>query len=839
MSQAEIDEGADPGRTSVQPSPVPGVFEVAWLLLMQPIQFIKRAREWGLDLERSLWRQRSNLCRPVVQALLRRLAVLLFLVMPVSATGLCAALNVCGVEIAWKGVAFGVAFGVVSGVAFGVGHGEAFGVAFGVVFGVASGVAFGVGLGEAFGVKLGVVFSVALSIAYGIAWGIALGVAHFPTGVATGVAVAVATGVATGVAFDVKIGIVFGVAFGLAYLRLPLLVFESLTAWILATAVRGRLASRKVWLRHLPYRSHDLIFFPLPGLRRLIIDIGDTDPKLAEELIAEAAGTIGQKTPARLALIELQASTLERAASRRTFSAVADMALPFLPAIEADPALSALRGMAADLSASPPEGATSRREFVPVPSFLGLRVFREVLKASTLERAASRRAVVPAPSFFGFRVFREVAIDLRAAQASRSHSHRGKCLQDAENKIKRLQNTLIGRRRPAPLEKRLLVTARAWQDVITDERAALERDKRERPQVPLPFVAGPSLTASDQGLFRGRRDLVDLIDHYLSGTRRTPVVLFGQRRMGKSSFLNMLPLQLGAGTVLVSLNCQRLSVNPRKGEPVFWVLDQIAKVVEGLPPAPRDLSTDILIWLETVDHRLAEEGRKILVAMDEVESMEEGLRHGWLPSAGLSQALDMIRAVGDSLQHIQFLLATAWRFDRLDPIWSRHLISPVIREITYLDSLEARRLLLEPEPGFPAIYPEGGVDRILYATHGHPYLLQLAGDLLCQRINAQGRLSASDADVTHALDKCIDATPLFQELWNMRAESERSVLRSLAYGTALPPASRTSLNHLKADGFVECDGDSWQVAVRLFATWIRERAPESGEAPAREETSLE
>jgi hypothetical protein len=163
----------------------------------------------------------------------------------------------------------------------------------------------------------------------------------------------------------------------------------------------------------------------------------------------------------------------------------------------------------------------------------------------------------------------------------------------------------------------------------------------------------------------------------------------------------------------------------------------------------------------------------------------------------------------------------------------------VIREITYLDSLEARKLLLEPEPGFPAIYPVGGVDRILHATHGHPYLLQLAGDLLCQRINAQGRLSASDADVTHALDKCIDATLLFQELWSKHEDSERSVLRSLADSTALPRASRTSLNRLKADGFVECHGDTWQVAVPLFATWIRERAPESDEAPAREETCLE
>lgn len=124
---------------------------------------------------------------------------------------------------------------------------------------------------------------------------------------------------------------------------------------------------------------------------------------------------------------------------------------------------------------------------------------------------------------------------------------------------------------------------------------------------------------------------------------------------------------------------------------------------------------------------------------------------------------------------------------------------------------------------------------ILHATHGHPYLLQLAGDLLCQHLNVLGRLSASDAYVTHALDKCIDATPPFQELWHkhMHTDPERSVLPSLADATALPRGSRSSLTRLKADGFDERHGDSWQVAVPLFAAWIRERAPEPGEARAR------
>jgi len=70
------------------------------------------------------------------------------------------------------GVAGGVALGVAGGVAGGVALGVAGGVALGVALGVAGGVAGGVALGVAGGVALGVAGGVAL----GVAWGVALGV---------------------------------------------------------------------------------------------------------------------------------------------------------------------------------------------------------------------------------------------------------------------------------------------------------------------------------------------------------------------------------------------------------------------------------------------------------------------------------------------------------------------------------------------------------------------------------------------------------------------------------------------------------------------------------------
>ena len=48
--------------------------------------------------------------------------------------------------------------------------------------------------------------------------------------------------------------------------------------------------------------------------------------------------------------------------------------------------------------------------------------------------------------------------------------------------------------------------------------------------------------------------------------------------------------------------------------------------------------------------------------------------------------------------------------------------------------------------------PDGGVDRIVQVTAGHPYLVQLVCDALCRHLNENGRLEASTDDLEAALD---------------------------------------------------------------------------------------
>lgn len=732
--------------------PVPGVARLAWLLFMQPIQLHRLFRAWGLDPNVSGWRM-LRLARD------GHLHVALLLVR-------------FGVLLV-VGTPF-VAF-TVSGLVTTTGHsvdgtrvafGVAMAVAGGVAVGVAGDVAGGVTRGVALGMAVGVAWGVAVSVAVGVAGGVALGV---PGGVAVGVALGVALGVAGGVASGMALGIALGVAGGggalITQLRLPMWPLEVVLmrlVSVLSATRRDEVAELARWL---PHRHHDLIHLPLPGLHAFLIEAGRHDPELGVALIAEAAETVGQKRIAQQAQVELLAQALEAPLDAAQIHRVAEWQISFLPA---------------------------------------------------------RDAVAPDSPLLAFQ---RAATDLRSAAQTRSHPHRDRALDGAKQALVAWRNTVALRpgrgifaRASADdlLAERLLGVARLWLDHIEAERTRLENEMRERPQVPLVFVAGPILKPEDGSVYKGRVDLVRLIDHDLTEGRRGVVLVHGQRRMGKSSLLYHLPVQLGTGTVVRIANFQELSGSLHRETPHVEVLAQVALEASGLRPPPAERAWGpALAWLREADARIS--GR-VLVAIDEGERVQSGIQDGWCST----DFLDFARAVGDSLRRIRLLLVSAYPLARLGPHWLDRLVSVTEREVGYLDESTARELLTRPVPDFPDIYPPGGVERILRATHGHPYLVQKVGDLLARQLNDDQRLSATDADVTRALDAA-SGDQLFDELWRQRTDEERALLAGLARGGD-GGSDNTTLRTLVRERFVERRDDRVEIAVPLFRDWIASNA---------------
>jgi hypothetical protein len=596
--------------------------------------------------------------------------------------------------------------------------------------------------------------------------------------IAFGVSSGFIIGPTDGVAAGVSTGFAVGVAFLLAFFRLFLFPVELVLTAILRATIRYQPDSLPRLAFFLPYRHHELIYLPLPFVSGFLIRLGEEHPAEGRRALSEAAASIGQKGPARRALMELQARSLERAARERQYARAAALSLPFLPG--------------RDLS-------EPRNEPELAAAQIGLIAIDSISSA---------------------------AQDLEAARATGSHHRRRQALARARQNLERTFDLLTGNRSRSG--RRFLLVVKTWLDRVADEEAALAALERESPQVPLVFVAGPALTPVEESLFVGRRDLGRLLDQDLAVERPVPLVLVGQRRMGKSTLLNFLPRLLGTGTRVVRLDFQGLSGHPLRGEPHLWVAKEVAAALEGeISTAPPEKAPwgSVLDWIGTLEEPLAALGRRLLIALDEVEGLERGIRERWSDPA----FLDFLRAAGDRLRRSRFLLITAHPFSRLGPHWSDRLISAQTRRIEPLAEEDARTLLTEPVAGFPDIYPPGGVERLLAETARHPYLLQLTAYDLTRRLNDAGRLKATDDDLTAALDQALEENNLFQNLWDDLTATEQRLLAALAERGELPEASE-ELNQARRDlareQLIQRGGEEerWRVAVPLFARWIREIA---------------
>jgi hypothetical protein len=329
------------------------------------------------------------------------------------------------------------------------------------------------------------------------------------------------------------------------------------------------------------------------------------------------------------------------------------------------------------------------------------------------------------------------------------------------------------------------------------------------------------LHKDDAYLFKGRADLIRLIDHDLADDRRAPFWLFGQRRMGKSSLLNMLPERLGTGATVVKLNFQGLSGDQFLATPHLRLALELAKARPelGSPPTATAWS-ETLEWLRRGEPLLEE--HRILVTIDEVEGLQRCIDAGQTTHA----FLDFVRAAGDELRRIRLVLVSAAPPHRLGRPWMDRLISAVHRELSYLLPEEAEELIRNPMPDFPDIYPSGGVERIVRETHGHPFLVQAVCDALIRDLNGRRRLKADDTDLTRAFDAAISLAgkAVFGDLWGARTGEEQELLRRLSKAGELKLEPTPPLQELRQQGFVEEHGGLFVITVPLFGAWIRGKA---------------
>jgi hypothetical protein len=370
--------------------------------------------------------------------------------------------------------------------------------------------------------------------------------------------------------------------------------------------------------------------------------------------------------------------------------------------------------------------------------------------------------------------------------------------------------------------------ASRWLDIVKAE----ERECRKRiafTPIPNPFVAGNPLQLRDHDLFKGRRDIIIAIEeNIINPGQRPALLLYGRRRIGKTSTLLNLPRLLSSQFVPVFIDCQNAMWRESDTTFCYHLARAILSEIPGKPGMPElDLFerypfTKLDENLDRIEDLSRRAGKQILLTFDEYEKLEEGVA-----SAKISaDVFNQFRNIVQHRERIVVLFSGSHRFEEMRRVnWADYLINVKTLELSFLSPEDGRELLIRPVAGFNMDYESGVVDKILALTHCQPYLLQAVASELVNYLNSRKRLVVTADDLEGAIERVlVTAQAYFFYLWAEDcSDSEREVLTELAGEEAKPSQyglQQSALRNLCRKEILEHTPNGYRFAVELFRLWV-------------------
>ena len=331
---------------------------------------------------------------------------------------------------------------------------------------------------------------------------------------------------------------------------------------------------------------------------------------------------------------------------------------------------------------------------------VALRDLERIDTLTKLPGAGESLDFVPRESPYVPRGLREVRDRLKTIAAHAAEYQERATLAARTKSLDELQATLTALRSMLMLVGRpvglwLAPLAARWSRLVEQERSNL--DSRHAGTIRNPFVVGNPLRVAEQDVFKGRREVVAAIeDHFLNNDRGQPMLLYGDRRIGKSSVLLNLPRLMSSEFVPVFIDLQDARLGESDGRFCHRLAAAIAEALrsqEGIDvkaPEPEEFLShpfsalgDALNQAELLARQ---RNKRILVAFDEYEQLEKRLQKNTLTE----EILNQIRHVIQHRAGIAVLLSGSHRFDDLSVVnWADYLINTKVVKLGFLAEEEA------------------------------------------------------------------------------------------------------------------------------------------------------
>jgi hypothetical protein len=441
------------------------------------------------------------------------------------------------------------------------------------------------------------------------------------------------------------------------------------------------------------------------------------------------------------------------------------------------------------------------------------------------------------------RRFGDISHDARVALVQSSGYHRRLVLRSVVASLEGLADSLS--RQNDSSGQRFRSIARQWQATVEAHLKRLDDDAVALNEIPDPYVVGTPLTRR-QSVFVGRTDVSQRLEAILQNPDQPPLLLYGQRRMGKTSLLLnlrwMLPQRIMPivvdlqGPVSLAEDHASFLYNVAKGITASAAQQEVRIDRLTREALSADVFTAFDDWLDGVEAALVARNRStILLAFDEFESLDQAITAGALQEGAVLGTLRHIIQYRPRFKLIMAGSHTLGEFQR----WSSYLINAQTIHLSYLRENEALQLIERPTEDFPLAYDPAASRRSLALTRGHPYLVQL----LCSEVVALK--NEQDPDWRHRarVDDVMSAVPetlkrgsqFFTDIQANQVSSDGlAVLHCMAQAGEAKRTPRSALLTAVANRadleaaiqlllrreLIEDSGDTYAFQVELIRRWF-------------------
>lgn len=387
-----------------------------------------------------------------------------------------------------------------------------------------------------------------------------------------------------------------------------------------------------------------------------------------------------------------------------------------------------------------------------------------------------------------------------------------------------------------PLSIEFPKAARQWLRIASHQLQAVRAASIREPTHQV-FRAGDPVDREREAFVRRFAILGELERQVMLATGCPGLLVYGRRRMGKSTLLRNLEGMLPPRVLIVSISMQEARAFTSTNDLVTLICQRISTVLPYGGKLPADLK-GLEEFLDVTQKRLELTESRLLLAIDEYEFLDSKIGEGALSK-------DLLAVIRESIQTHRYLI---WAFtgshgidEMVHAPWTSYLVSARTIEVTPFESEETRLLLTEPlkhsslwrasgaepprfEPGF---WGEGGIERIHAEAGGWPHLVQLVAETVVDLVNDVGSSSVDNALLERALDRAIvRGNNVFLELLEResRLSGEWDYLRGFrkVREQAVPGDEALDRSLRRRQLVFEQDG-LYRLRVPLMARWLRQR----------------